>query len=55
MDKPAKTKRKKLPKTVLKLPDLEQSKSALLISLVSASSQRTSPLRSGNRYCAAIP
>ena len=36
-----KAKRKKLPKTVLKLPDLEQSKSAVLNSLSSASSQRS--------------
>jgi integrase len=34
-------KRKKVPKTVLKLPDLEQSKSAVLNSLVSASSQHS--------------
>ena len=40
MTKSAKTKRKKPAKTVLKLPDLEQSKSAVLNSLVSASSQR---------------
>ena len=33
--------RKKAPKTVLKLPDLEQSKSAVLNSLVSSSSQRS--------------
>lgn len=36
-----KAKRKKHPKTVLKLPDLEQSKSAVLNSLASASSQRS--------------
>ena len=41
MAKSSKTKRKKLPKTVLKLPDLEQSKSAVLSSLASASSQRS--------------
>jgi ferritin len=41
MAKAPKTKRKKLPKTVLKLPDLEQSKSAVLNSLASASSQRS--------------
>jgi site-specific recombinase XerD len=41
MSKSPKTKRKKLPKTVLKLPDLEQSKSAVLNSLASASSQRS--------------
>ena len=40
MAKSPKTKRKKPPKTVLKLPDLEQSKSAVLNSLASASSQR---------------
>jgi integrase len=37
----AKTKRKRTPKHVLKLPDLEQSKSAVLNSLTSQSSQRT--------------
>src|SRR5450631_3511641 len=37
----AKNKRKRNPKTVLKLPDLEQSKSAVLNSLTSQSSQRT--------------
>src|SRR5450631_2668727 len=36
----AKSKRKRTPKTVLKLPDLEQSKSAVLNSLTSPSSQR---------------
>jgi hypothetical protein len=41
MAKSPKTKRKKPPKTVLKLPDLEQSKSAVLSSLASASSQRS--------------
>jgi hypothetical protein len=35
----AKSKRKRVPKTVLKLPDLEQSKSAVLNSLTSASSK----------------
>jgi hypothetical protein len=35
------TKRKRTPKHVLKLPDLEQSKSAVLNSLTSRSSQRT--------------
>ena len=34
-------KRKRTPKAVLKLPDLEQSKSAVLNSLTSPSSQRT--------------
>ena len=34
-------KRKRSPKTVLKLPDLEQSKSAVLNSLTSPSSQRS--------------
>jgi hypothetical protein len=37
----SKTKRKRTPKHVLKLPDLEQSKSAVLNSLTSQSSQRT--------------
>jgi len=37
----AKSKRKRVPKTVLKLPDLEQSKSAVLNSLTSASSRRS--------------
>ena len=37
----AKNKRKRSPKTVLKLPDLEQSKSAVLNSLTSPSSQRS--------------
>jgi site-specific recombinase XerD len=37
----AETKRRKVPKTVLKLPDLEQSKSAVLNSLTSVSSQRS--------------
>ena len=37
----AKNKRKRSPKTVLKLPDLEQSKSAVLDSLTSPSSQRS--------------
>jgi hypothetical protein len=37
----AKSKRKHTPKTVLKLPDLEQSKSAVLNSLTSASSKRS--------------
>src|SRR6266536_4083618 len=41
MAKSSNPKRKKAPKTVLKLPDLEQSKSAVLNSLVSASSQRS--------------
>ena len=36
-----KEKRKRIPKHVLKLPDLEQSKSAVLNSLTSRSSQRT--------------
>lgn len=35
----AKSKRKRVPKTVLKLPDLEQSKSAVLNSFSSPSSQ----------------
>jgi hypothetical protein len=37
----AKSKRKRVPKTILKLPDLEQSKSAVLNSLTSASSKRS--------------
>ena len=37
----AKSKRKRAPKSVLKLPDLEQSRSAVLNSLTSPSSQRT--------------
>ena len=37
----AKCKRKRTPKSVLKLPDLEQSRSAVLNSLTSPSSQRT--------------
>ncbi|MGC1294255.1 MAG: hypothetical protein WA869_04380 [Alloacidobacterium sp.] len=37
----SKTKRKRTPKSILKLPDLEQSKSAVLNSLTSPSSQRT--------------
>ena len=36
----AKSRRKRTPKTVLKLPDLEQSKSTVLNSLTSASSKR---------------
>jgi hypothetical protein len=41
MARKARAKRKRVPKTVLKLPDLEQSKSALLNSLTSPSSQRS--------------
>lgn len=37
----SKAKRKRAPKSILKLPDLEQSKSAVLDSLTSPSSQRT--------------
>lgn len=37
----AKSRRKRVPKTVLKLPDLEQSNSAVLNSLTSASSKRS--------------
>jgi len=37
----SKTNRKRTPKHVLKLPDLEQAKSAVLNSLTSPSSQRT--------------
>jgi hypothetical protein len=38
----AKSKHKRTPKTVLKLPDLEQSKSVVMNSLTSASSKRSS-------------
>src|SRR5438477_10570149 len=41
MAKSSNPKRKKVPKTVLKLPDLEQSKAAVLNSLASMSSQRS--------------
>jgi hypothetical protein len=41
MAKSSNPKRRKVSKTVLKLPDLEQSKSAVLNSLVSSSSQRS--------------
>src|SRR5215470_1108722 len=41
MARNAKSKRKRAPKTVLKLPDLEQSKSAVLNRLTSPSSQRS--------------
>src|SRR5437016_10136949 len=41
MAKSSNPKRKKTPKTVLRLPDLEQSKSAVLNSLTSLSSQRS--------------
>src|SRR5947208_15266746 len=41
MAKSSNSKRKKVPKTVLKLPDLEQSKSAVLNSLPSSSPQRS--------------
>ena len=37
----AKSKHKRTAKTVLKLPDLEQSKSAVMNSLTSASSKRS--------------
>ena len=37
----ARSRRKRTPKTVLELPDLEQSKSAVLNSLTSASSKRS--------------
>src|SRR6266705_3083705 len=39
----AKSKRKRVPKTILKLPDLEQSKSAVLNSLTSPSSALVRP------------
>ncbi|MGA7217638.1 MAG: hypothetical protein WBX38_04960, partial [Candidatus Sulfotelmatobacter sp.] len=41
MARKAKGKRKRAPKTILKLPDLEQSKLAVLNSLTSPSSQRS--------------
>ena len=41
MARNAKSKRERAPKTVLNLPDLEQSKSAVLSSLTSPSSQRS--------------
>jgi len=41
MARKAKPKPKRVPKTILKLPDLEQSKSAVLNSLTSPSSQRS--------------
>jgi hypothetical protein len=41
MARNAKSKNKRAPKTVLKLPELEQSKSAVLNSLTSPSSQRS--------------
>jgi len=41
MAKPRASKRKKAPKRVLALPDLEQAKSAVLASLTSASGQHT--------------
>ncbi len=37
----AKSKHRRTPKTILKLPDLEQSKSAVMNSLTSASSKRS--------------
>src|SRR6202171_4074001 len=41
MARTLKSKRKRAPKTILKLPDLEQSKSAVVNSLTSPSSQRS--------------
>jgi hypothetical protein len=41
MARKAKANRKRPPKTILKLPDLEQSKSAVLNSLTSPNSQRS--------------
>jgi hypothetical protein len=41
----SKSRRKKTPKRVLALPDLEQTKTAVLNSLTSASGQRTQKLR----------
>jgi hypothetical protein len=40
-DAEAKSRRKQIPKRVLALPDLEQTKTAVLNSLTSASGQRT--------------
>jgi hypothetical protein len=40
MARTPKSKRRRVPKTILKLPDLEQSQSAVLNSLTSPSSQR---------------
>jgi hypothetical protein len=45
MARTPKSKRKRAPKTILKLPNLEQSKSAVLNSLTSPSSQRSSTMR----------
>ena len=47
----AKSKRRRVPKTVLKLPDLEQSKSAVLNSLTSASSKRSYDHAIRDWYC----
>jgi hypothetical protein len=44
----AKSKHKRTPKTVLKLPDLEQSKSAVMNSLTSASSSAPTIIRFAN-------
>jgi hypothetical protein len=44
----SKVKRKRAPKSVLKLPDLEQSKSAVLNSLTSPSSRGPTSMRSEN-------
>jgi hypothetical protein len=41
MARTLKSKRKRAPKTILQLPDLEQSKSAVVNSLTSPSSQRS--------------
>lgn len=41
MARKGKANRKRAPKTILKVPDLEQSKSAVLNSLISPSSQRS--------------
>jgi ferritin len=41
MSQTPKSKRKRAPETILKLPDLEQSKSAVVNSLTSPSSQRS--------------
>lgn len=50
MAKKSKSKRKRAPKAILKLPDLEQSKSAVLNSLTSPSSQRSYDHAIGTRF-----
>ena len=54
----AKSKHKRTPKTVLKLPDLEQSKPAVMNSLTSSSSKRSydHAIREFiDRYCSQRP